>query len=899
MCTHKSLAIGIAAFALAQAMTATVSAAEPRLEQVFIVYKTHFDIGYTSTAHDVVHEYRTEMADRLLEAIEKNKDQPKERQFVWTVSGYPMLQILWEGQSPQRRAKIEQAVRDGSIAIHALPYTVHTETAEAEDLVRGLGISSTLARAYGRPLSISGKSTDVPGQSWILPTLMAHAGIKFFHMGGPLVNFAFSLPPVFWWEGPDGSRVLTFYNDDYGIPVLPPEGWPYKTWVYLAMTGDNQGPPSPDAVGKDLSFYKDRGIAARVGTLDDFYSELTKEDLSALPVIRADLPCPWIHGVASMPVATKIARQSRPLIGALDALTTLERCWGIYRPDNSDVIRTAYWRTLRYSEHTFGLANQHYVKLPWGKDWEKLWSEGLPLQYRLMEEAWKEKGDCALDAARLIEQPYKDAVSALADSVGVGGGRIVVYNPLPWKRDAKISLNCFFLPGGASARPVDGGPAVPFAYEPPPLEDKTRVRSFIAKDLPPMGYRTYVVSDDKTEPDGLVVDERAGTIESAYFKATFDAAHGRIASLIDKRTGRELVDAAAPYGFGQYLYERFGFADIADWLAKSLYGQYEAHKYLFTAFDMPRDSTYVAAVPEKMTLSLAKTPIEATAVMTGTLPGPGIPQQISIRLTLPATMPVADLEIAWDKKPDSWPEAGWLCLPFKVENFRFRVGKLGGDLDPVADYTIDNTNTHNLWVNTGVAVYDEKTGAGVGLCPCDSPLVSLGSPGEYKFEKRYVPKTPHVYVNLYNNHWRTNFAAWIGDGARMTSQVRLWSFARFDAESGLYTPAMEMRVPAVAARSVAHPGALPPTQSGIALSRKGVAVSAFGPNPDGAGTIFRVWEQGGASGELTVTLPAGGKYATATPVTLRGEKTGTPLKITAGTFSFPLKAYAPASYVLE
>lgn len=869
------------------------------LQKVFIAYKTHFDIGYTSTAHDVVHEYRTEMADRLLQAIEVNKHQPKEKQFVWTLSGYPMQQMLWEGQTPERRAQIEQGIRDGNVAIHALPYSIHTETAEAEDLVRGLGISSALARQYGQPLSISGKSTDVPGQSWILPTLMAHASIKFFHMGGPVVNFPFNLPPVFWWEGPDGSRVLTFYNNDYGIPALPPPNWPFKTWLHLSMTGDNQGPPSPDTVEHSLAFYKARGVDAQVGTMDDFYREFSKEDLSQLPVIRADMPCPWIHGVASMPVATKAAQNSRPLIGALDQLNTLEQCWGIFRPDLSPTIRTAYERTLRYAEHTFGMANQHYVKLPWGKDWNDLWAQGLPLQYQLMEESWREKANCALDAARLIEEPYLDAIWTVADNVNVTGGRIVVYNPLPWKRDAKVQINCFHLPGGNSAKPVDGGPAVPFAYEPPPIEDKTRIRSFIAKELPPMGYRTYVVSNDKTGPDNLTVDEKAGVIESAYFKATFDAKRGRIASLIDKRSGKELVDANAPQGFGQYLYERFGYHDLTNWLANSLYGQYEGHKFVFVAFDMPKDSKYESALPENMTLTMKKSAIEVTAVMTGNIPGPGMPQQLYIRLTLPATMPVADLEVGWDKKPDGWPEAGWICLPFKVDNFKFRVGKLGGDLDPVKDYTLDNLNTHNLWVNTGVAVYDEKTGAGVGICPKDSPLVSLGSPGEYQFAKHYVPQRPYLYVQLYNNHWRTNFRPWIGDGARMTSTVRLWAFNQFNAESCLYTPAMETRVLVVAARSVAHPGKLPPTQAGITLSRQGAAISAFGPNPDGQDTVLRVWEQTGTSGEIAVTLPAGAKFKTATPVTLRGEKIGEPLQVADGKLTFNLKAYAPVSFILR
>ena len=158
-------------------------AAKSGLETVIIVYKTHFDIGYTTLAREVVHEYQTDMADRVLDAIEQNRRQPKEQQFVWTLSGWPMKQILGEWQSPERRQQIEQAIRDGNLAIHAYPFTTHTEIAELEDLVRGLNISSTLQRKFGLPLSTGAKMSDVPGQSWVIPTLFTHAGIKFYHMG--------------------------------------------------------------------------------------------------------------------------------------------------------------------------------------------------------------------------------------------------------------------------------------------------------------------------------------------------------------------------------------------------------------------------------------------------------------------------------------------------------------------------------------------------------------------------------------------------------------------------------------------------------------------------------------------------------------------------------------------
>jgi hypothetical protein len=877
----------------------------PGLQTVIIVYKTHFDIGYTSSAKEVVHDYRTEMTDRLLDAIEENQQQPKEAQFVWTLSGYPMQQILWEGQPPDRRESIQQAIRAGNIAIHGLAGSLHTETAGLEDLVRGgLGISSRLCRQYGRPLSISAKMTDVPGQSWVFPTLFAHAGIKFYHMGGPLVNFSFNLPPAFWWEGPDGSRLLTLYNNGYGSSTLPPAGWPHKSWVYISMTGDNQGPPPPATVQRDLAFYAQRGIKAQVGTMDDFADLILKEDLSQLPVVRSDVPDPWIHGVMSMPAAVKTLRNNQLLIGATNALTALEsKCWGVFRPDVSQALDTAYQRSLRFSEHTFGLANQHYVKQPFGKngsEWDRFWAEGLRPSYWLMEECWREKAQCTEDVRRLVADPCADAILTLSDNVAVPGGRVVVYNPLPWPRDGEFMLNCFHLPAGASLKPADGGPAVPVAYEAPSIEtNPSRVRRCIVQNIPPMGYRTFVFSNEPTESPEFTADEKTGVIASPFFQATLDPKRGRIASLVDKRSGRELVDAGAPHGFGQYLYERFSYRQIADWLANGIYGQYMAHRYLFAAYDMPQDSTYVSAVPENMTLTVEKTAIDVTAVMTGTLPAGAIGQEqkISIRLTLPAMMPVADLVVSWQKQPDGWPEAGWICLPFQCANPKFRLGRLGADLDPVQDITLDYVNYHNACVDTGVAVYDGSSGEGVGLCPLDSPLVSLGEPGEYKFEKRYAPQQPYVYLNLYNNHWRTNFAAWIGRGERMESRVRLWAVDQFASESALFTPALEARLPLLAARSTSRPGRLPPTQAGITLSRKGVMVTAFGKNPDGPGTVLRVWEQGGVSGELAVTLP--GTFRTATPVSLRGETIGPPAQIENGVLTINLGRYAPASLVLE
>ena len=112
-----------------------------------LVMKSHFDIGYSALARDVEHEYRTTMIDRALETMEENaKGAGPGEQFVWTIPGWPMQTILWDGQSPERRKRVEEALKRGNLVIHALPYTIETGTADVETLARCFIYSSRIAR---------------------------------------------------------------------------------------------------------------------------------------------------------------------------------------------------------------------------------------------------------------------------------------------------------------------------------------------------------------------------------------------------------------------------------------------------------------------------------------------------------------------------------------------------------------------------------------------------------------------------------------------------------------------------------------------------------------------------------------------------------------------------------
>ena len=125
-----------------------------------IVSKTHFDIGYSALARDVEHEYRTTMIDRALATIEAHgKGEEGGPGYVWTVPGWPMRTILWEGQHPERRKRVEAALKRGNLVLHALPYTLHTATGDVETLARSFGHANSVAREYGLDLAISAKMT--------------------------------------------------------------------------------------------------------------------------------------------------------------------------------------------------------------------------------------------------------------------------------------------------------------------------------------------------------------------------------------------------------------------------------------------------------------------------------------------------------------------------------------------------------------------------------------------------------------------------------------------------------------------------------------------------------------------------------------------------------------------
>jgi hypothetical protein len=850
--------------------------ASPPLEEIILVFKTHFDIGYTDMAARVVERYRTSMIDRALDVVDDSRDLPEQRKFVWTIPGWPMSKILedWDGQTLERKRRLMAAFREGRFVVHGLPFTTHTETLSEEDLVRGLSYSTNLSRAAGLEPPRDAKMTDVPCHSWIVPTLLAHAGIQFLHIGTNSGSSDPRVPLLHFREGPDGSRVLTMHVNGYGTGYLPPEDWPHRTWLGLIHTGDNHGPPRPDEVRRILHDISQRmpGVKVRIGRLSDFADAiLAKENLGAIPVVRGDTPDTWIHGPMCDPQGRIAARRAHANLPTAESLTTMLESWGVEaalnaaQPTPWQSLAGGYEQSLLYGEHTWG-ASLGWVGhgLPWGPDWQQRIDE----RHRRMVASWDEHTAYANKAQAISASLLDSQLQRLSQSIDSDRLRAAVYNPLPWKRDG-LAL-------------IDG-------------------ESHFVHGVPPMGYRTLFSPDleQQRSEAGLLEEGPAGTgvLQNRFFRLTADLDTGRVKSLVDKRADRELVrpDSA---GLGGFLYERFS-ADQCDQFMHDY--ALILPKWVTTQFtkpELPRDVPYRAARPGTVTSASESGNSDYRAIRFTYRDDPALPcEQLEYEIRLYDAIPLIDVTLTiTGKRPDTWPEAGWMSLPLNIPQPNFRLSRLGGVVDPKQD-VIPGSNRHLFWLHHGLAVYGSD-GYGVGICPLDAPLVSLGEPGCWRFSWDFLPENADLFVNLFNNQWNTNFRLWIEGSWQQT--VRLWTFEQYDPEKSLIRPALEARFPLVGKTTpdAQKRGNQPAEATGLRLSRRSVLVTSFGVDPGTQKLLLRLWEQAGEDGPCIITLPQGLDIQAVQPCDLRGRPAGNPLAVEAGRLQVDVRHYAPLNLEL-
>ena len=681
--------------------------------KIFLVFKTHFDIGFTDLSSQIIRQYSQEMLPQVLDTCNQTADMGP-LHYVWTMPSWPLTVMQ---QNKELRPQLDALIERGQVVWHALPFTSHIDFSGVEDIIQGLQYAVHLSEEYGLPLPVSAKMTDVPGHGRILPTVLANAGIRFLHLGCNEFATPPAVPSLFFWEGMDGSRVLTMYSKGgYGSQLTPPADWPYPVWMALMHTHDNSGPQSADMiramVDKVQKAYPDAEIVC--GSMDDFYHALSECDLSDVPVIQQDLADCWIHGAVSYPVETAAVRQARR-----DLVTAGVLSFAAQQGQSAvaQAAQQAYDALALFDEHTWGLDVKTWMDAQ--RVYEKSeFLAALPTEeYQRMEQSWQEQRDRATTAAAQA----KHALQAVLQQ-----SQAAVWNP-----------NGDRFTGWAYAAPDTPG-ALSLAGE-------YRV---YAEDLPPLSAKPLTERASLPQPQAL---------ENHRYRLTLDQTRGIITAVYDKKLGRTLLRERDGVGVFSYRYDVYGIEDVTEYL--------RSYAYRFTDWGI-RDNmkdNYPNAPHQTFAPVFSHMEVDGYTVSLhyrgAACADYGDAETICVQVALPPEGDELFVRVVLDnKQPTPWTESGGLALPWAAETADFRFNKNGEIIDPACD--IAEQANHALYCVEQFACAQDAAG-GVCILTKDAPLFSIGETGIYTYRKHFQPLAPILYCNLFNNMWGTNFPQWM------------------------------------------------------------------------------------------------------------------------------------------
>jgi hypothetical protein len=272
------------------------------VKRVLVMFKCHLDVGFVDTQKAIIRKYFEQYFPQASQ-IASNLRQTGEERYVWTTGSWLLYEYL-EQASAEQRKRMEQAIAQGDIAWHALPFTWQTELLNRSAITGAIGFSKSLDRRFGRKTT-GAKMTDVPGHSRGLIGPLAENGVTFLDIGVNSASTPPDVPSAFVWKDPNGASVTMMYHRlEYGGVVQIPKS---DLAIAVEVRDDNAGPHTAEEIRK---IYSDLRLqfpkaSIRASNLTDI-ANAVEPYKSALPVLTQEIGDTWIYGVASDPL--KLAR---------------------------------------------------------------------------------------------------------------------------------------------------------------------------------------------------------------------------------------------------------------------------------------------------------------------------------------------------------------------------------------------------------------------------------------------------------------------------------------------------------------------------------------------------------------------------------------------------------------
>lgn len=854
-------------------VTATVGrssrSAMARLEpqrkwRIFVAPSAHTDIGYTDIQPKCA-ERHNENLDLALDLCRKFP------QFAWNLEVAWQAENYLQSRSPQRIEEFVARAKEGRIGLQALYCNILTGLCSHEEACRLLAFAHRLHKSHGVPYQ-SAMISDVPTQEASLPMLLAGSGIRYFSSGinntrAPTFTQLYGKCPA-WWEGPDGSRVLMMWVPGYAHAA----GWgldqsverarasvlhalrsyearkdyPFDTIFLHGAVSDNC--PLNPKLAEVVQAWNQRYAFPQIILCRnaEFFEHIEKHFGDKLPVIRGSGGTYWEDGAGSSARETSLCRRAHEMLAAAELLLALLNRLAPEVTYPQAQLQAAWRNCLLYDEHTWGAHCS--VTQP---------------ESEFTRAQWKIKSQFAVDAERRARALLQQALAALAGRIRTDGPALVVVNPASWARTDIVACE---LPEGMT---IDE-PDCPVIGTTEGARPTIRV---LVRDVPAWGYRALQLRVGAGVPKA--VSQPAGdpaVIESRHYRAVFDRANGAIRSLVDKETGRELVDPRAPYRLNQYLYVAGGKGPA----------NFES---------MPDATLLKISTSERATLQRADL-------------GP-LGQMMTVTTSATMTPRLESTVILWNdvkrvdicnrltKTQTYEPEAVYFAFPFAAEKptFRYEIpaGVVNANTDMLPGACLD-------WFTVQHFVEVAGTQGAIAWATPDAPLVTFQDINRGRWQTALPMRTGHLYAYVMNNYWFTNYLA--GQGGDFEFRFALTSRDKADTvASARFGWAVSNPLLATVVGPNAG-GVLPSAgQSLLAIDPPNVLVVGGKKADQGNALIVRLWEAAGQT--TTAHLRLETKPARSAAACNLVETTESALQVGPQGIAVPIRARGLATVRIE
>jgi alpha-mannosidase len=803
---------------------------------VLIVPHEHLDIGFTDYP-DKIAELHSQAVDGVLDLL------PTHPEFRWTMDGSWVAEQYLAGRSPDRVDKLLQSVRDRKIILPMQFANQHTGNTSLEGLARSLYPSKALAEKYSLPIGAA-HIADVPSYSWSYASVLHDAGVKYFAAASnswraPLMMHGrWNEKSPFYWEGPDGRRVMMWYSRAY-LQLSTLFGTPQRLEaVKDALPVFLQAYSRPDYVADSAIIFGSQleNTTLNVAQADlvrnwqaefeyprlrysDFASameSIEKQFGGKLPVYRGDFGPYWEDGFGSDSAHTAIHRGNQQRILTAEKFGTLTSLLDpSVRPDEAN-LHAAWKDMLLFDEHTWT-----FVGATTQPD-----AEQTKTQLELKRAEASRPREAIL---RAIDRSW----AQLEAMVRPKDASIVVFNSLSWRRNGFVDVD---LSDGTAI--VEAG--TNHAVEVETLEvgrgtqlpgfggEYRRVR-FLAQNVPALGYKVYTLKPKTTSDSQKAAGAEkpiSTVIENNFYRVEVDTQAGAILSIWDKELKREIVDKTNEHRFGAYV-------------------------YVTGADDMPNNSLYRYGVSLKPP-TLVPTPAGNGKLISSrrTAYGAEIILESSgintpkVRLTIALVDAEKRIKLAYSIHKESVlaKEAAYIAFPFAVQNPQFTYDTQTAWVNPAKDELAGGSREWYV-ANHWAAVSGE--GITSAILPVDAPLVCFGDIVRGNWPVNFAPKSSTIFSWLMNNYWGTNFAPQQGGNFTFRYEiVTAGSFAPVSlTQSGwnAMTPLESDQTTAASAQ-----GPLPSTEASLlSIDNPSIAASTWKRAERSDETVLRLVELSG------------------------------------------------------